>query len=58
MKEVKSKITGLNAKTQAKNVTGKDPKSAITGNKVSKSKVDLPSVKGKSPKLKAKSSMK
>lgn len=54
----KSKITGLSAKRSIEFVNGKNPKQAITGNKIKGSKIDLPSPKSGKPMMKAKSMMK
>lgn len=55
MKDVKSKITGIKAKSKLGFASGKDVKKAITSNKVKGAGIDLPSIKGNKPKLKAKS---
>lgn len=52
MKDVKSKVTGLKAKTTHSS-GGKDLKAIVTGNKFSKSGNSMHSVKGDKPKLKA-----
>lgn len=52
MKDVKSKVTGLKAKTTHSS-GGKDPKAIVTGNTFSSSSNSMHSVKGNKPKLKA-----
>ena len=54
----KAKVTGMKAKSSTSFVAGKDPKKAITGNKLKGAGVDMPMSKGAKPMMKTKSKMK
>lgn len=51
----KEKVLGLNAKRSLNNFSGRKPADVIKGTTIKNSDVDIPTSKGKKPKLNAKS---